>query len=264
MRILLVNDDGYRCRGLHALVRSLKDEHELTVVVPALEQSGKSHCMTFTDPVTYDHFHLSEVDYDIFMVRGTPSDCVLMALDQICETKPDLIISGINKGYNVGSAIVYSGTVSAAYEGASRGIPALALSADFSDADFELAAAMFKVMLPTIIGAEQGKSFFYNINFPNVPLSELKGIEKTTIAQNTITEKMEKRIDPFQREYYWHAYDCQLVESICDEEGTDMKAVHEGYISVTPLKLDYFDREKFDQMISFNDVFSALKGLKQS
>lgn len=262
MKILLVNDDGYRSAGIHALILALKEEHELTVVVPALEQSGKSHCMTFLDPVTCDHFHLSEVDHDIYMVHGTPSDCVLMALDQIMTDKPDLVISGINKGYNSGGAIVYSRTVSAAYEGASRGISAFALSADFSNADFNLVAEMFKTMLPRILKMEKDEPFFYNINFPNVPPSELKGIRKTTIADSQITEKMEKRVDPFQREYYWHAYDCALAESICDEAGSDMSAIHDGYISVTPLKLDYFDEKKFDRMMDFSDVFSEIKALK--
>lgn len=259
MKILLVNDDGYRCEGIHALILALKEEYELTVVVPALEQSGKSHCMTFLEPVSYDHFRLSAVDHEIYMVHGTPSDCVLMALDQIMDEKPDLVISGINKGYNSGGAIVYSGTVSAAYEGASRGIPSFALSADFSNADFTLAAKMFRMMLPAIMEAEKGNPFFYNINFPNVPFSALKGIKKTSIASSNITEKMEKRVDPFQREYYWHAYDCKLAESICDEAGSDMKAIHEGYISVTPLKLDYFDKMKFDRMLDFSDVFSKIK-----
>lgn len=263
MKILLVNDDGYRSPGLHALILALKDEHELTVAVPALEQSGKSHCMTFLEPVTYDHFHLSEVDHDIYMVHGTPSDCVLMALDQIMTQKPDLVVSGINKGYNAGGAIVYSGTVSAAYEGASRGIPAFALSADFSGADFPLAAAMFKTMLPSLLAQEKDGLFFYNINFPNLPLSALKGIRKTTIADSQITEKMEKRVDPFQREYYWHAYDCKLAESICDEAGSDMCALDEGYISVTPLKLNYFDEKKFKEMAAdFSAVFSEIKALQ--
>jgi 5'-nucleotidase len=261
MKILLVNDDGYRSIGIHALILALKEEHDLTVVVPALEQSGKSHCMTFLEPVTYDHFYLSEVDHEIYMVHGTPSDCVLMALDQIMEDKPDLVISGINKGYNSGGAIVYSGTVSAAFEGASRGIPSFALSAEFSNADFNLAAKIFKVMLPTFMEEENEQAFFYNINFPNVPISGLKGIRKTTIASSNITEKMEKRFDPFQREYYWHAYDCKLAESICDEQGTDMNAIQEGYISVTPLKLDYFDKTKFDRMRDLNDVFLKIKDL---
>ncbi|HMM05509.1 MAG TPA: 5'/3'-nucleotidase SurE [Clostridiales bacterium] len=262
MKILLVNDDGYRSPGIHALILALKAEHELTVAVPAMEQSGKSHCITFSEPVTCDRFYLSEVGHDIHMVHGTPADCVLMALDQIMTAKPDLVISGINKGHNAGGAIIYSGTVSAAYEGASRGISSFALSADFIDANFTLAAKMFKAMLPTVLEQEQDELFFYNVNFPNLPLSALKGIRKTTVARRQISEKMEKRMDPFQREYYWRTYDSEHFANICDEDGSDMRALREGYISVTPLKLNYFDEKKFERMTDFSDVFSEIKALK--
>ena len=97
MKILIVNDDGFRGKGLHALIRALKDDHDLTVVVPDSEQSGKSHSMTFLDPVYLDRYYVPEASHEVYTVKGTPGDCVIMALSQILDEKPDLLISGINK-----------------------------------------------------------------------------------------------------------------------------------------------------------------------
>lgn len=262
MRILIVNDDGFRGEGLHALIRALKDEHELTVVVPETEQSGKSHSMTFLDPVYLDKIYVSAADYEIYTVKGTPADCVMMALSQIMDEKPDVLISGINKGFNAAAAIVYSGTVSAAYEGASRGIPSFALSADYLGADFDLVARMFRLMLPAILKEEKENVFFYNINFPSVAIEDLKGIRKTTIASEPVTERMEKRTDPFFRDYYWHAFDGDTEKNQVNEAGSDTEALREGYISVTPLKLDYLDKEKYESMMGFSDVYAEIKALK--
>ena len=262
MKILIVNDDGFRGKGLHALIRALKDDHDLTVVVPDSEQSGKSHSMTFLDPVYLDRYYVPEASHEVYTVKGTPGDCVIMALSQILDEKPDLLISGINKGFNAGSSVVYSGTVSAAYEGASRGIPSFALSAGFLNADVDLAAGMFLKMLPAVMKEECGKPFFYNINFPEVSLAELKGIRKTTIASEPVSDAMEKRTDPFFRDYYWHAYDSLSAKDHAPEPGSDLEALQEGYISVTPLKLDYLDREKFETMMGFSDVFAEIKEMK--
>ena len=263
MKILIVNDDGYRGKGLHALIRALKDEHDLTVVVPEYEQSGKSHSVTFLDPLYLDKIHLYETDSDVYIVKGTPSDCVVMGISQILGGAPDLLISGINKGYNIASCLPYSGTVSAAYEGACRDIPSIALSAGYLNADFDLCANMFKIMLPEILKEENGKTFFYNINFPEVSLDELKGIRKTIVAREPMTGCLEKRTDPFGREYYWHAYD-EIHEDTMpvDEPGSDLEAIHQGYISITPLKLDYLDHKKYEKMTNFSDVYAMIKEMK--
>lgn len=263
MKILIVNDDGYRGKGLHALIRALKDEHDLTVVVPEYEQSGKSHSITFLDPLYLDKIYLPEADHDVYIVKGTPSDCVVMGLDQIFDETPDLLISGINKGFNIASCLPYSGTVSAAYEGACREIPSIALSAGYLNADFDLVANMFKIMLPELWKEENGKMFFYNINFPEVSLDELKGIRKTTVAREPIYDCLEKRKDPFGREYYWHSYDEIHQDTMPeDDPGSDLEAIHQGYISVTPLKLDYLDRKKYEDMTNFSDVYAMIKEMK--
>lgn len=263
MKILIVNDDGYRGKGLHALIRALKDDHDVTVVVPESEQSGKSHGITFLEPLVMEKVYLHEADYAVYAVKGTPADCVVMGIDQVMGEKPDLLLSGINKGFNIASCLPYSGTVSAAYEGACRGIPSIALSAGFMQADFDLAAKMFKVMLPTIMKEEKGQPFFYNINFPEVSLEELKGIRKTTVAKEPILDCLEKRKDPFGREYYWHSYDEVHDDTMPeDDPGSDLEAIHQGYISVTPLKLEYLDREKYENMMHFSDVYAEIKKMK--
>lgn len=159
--------------------------------------------------------------------------------------------------------IVYSGTVSAAYEGAVRGIPSIALSAPYFDADFDGIAEIFTKMLPAFFEKEKENSFFYNINFPDVPLDEVKGIVETTIDPGQVSEHLEKRVDPYRRTYYWHAYDCQDDDSQCDAPGSDMEALHDGYISVTPLKMDYLDYERFGSLPEFNDAFAFLKEKKR-
>lgn len=262
MKILIVNDDGFRGKGLHSLVRALKKDHDLTVVVPDSEQSGKSHSMTFLDPLYLDKFYCVESDYEIYAVRGTPGDCVLMGVNQVMKEPPDILLSGINRGFNTGSSIVYSGTVSAAYEGACRGIPSVALSAGYLDADFDLNAKIFAGLLPELMKREKGNIFFYNINFPSIPMEKIKGIRKTSVAEENIVECLEKRTDPFFRDYYWYAYDCQDEKSVCITPGSDVEALHEGYISITPLKLDYFDKNKFEAMDDFNDVFAEIKAQK--
>lgn len=263
MKILIVNDDGFRGKGLHALIRALKDDHELTVVVPEYEQSGKSHSITFLDPLYLDKIYLPEAEHEVYIVKGTPADCVVMGVDQLLGGAPDILLSGINRGYNIASCLPYSGTVSAAYEGACRNIPSIALSAGFIDADFDLVANMFKRMLPAILEAEKGNPFFYNINFPEVSLEELKGIRKTTIAREPVWDCLEKREDPFGRPYYWHSYDEIHEDTMpADDPGSDLEAIHQGYISVTPLKLDYLDREKLEHMMAFSDVYAEIKGMK--
>ena len=124
-------------------------------------------------------------------------------------------------------------------------------------------ANMFKIMLPELWKEENGKMFFYNINFPEVSLEELKGIRKTTVAREPIYDCLEKRKDPFGREYYWHSYDEIHQDTMPeDDPGSDLEAIHQGYISVTPLKLDYLDRKKYEDMTNFSDVYAMIKEMK--
>ncbi|MEG0998566.1 MAG: 5'/3'-nucleotidase SurE [Clostridiales bacterium] len=267
MKILIVNDDGYRGKGLHALINALKDEHQLTVVVPAQEKSGTSNSVTFLVPLTAEKIYLPKDDLNIWMVEGTPGDCTVIALDQLMEEKPDLIVSGINNGLNVADSVMYSGTVAAALQGAFQGIPTFALSNDFNCSDFSVSANIFKELLPNFLENEKGNNFLYNINFPNLPLSEIKGMKKTVISHARMMERFEKRISPYGRDYYWHIYDdvkegtggfTKAVKSQ-GEEPTDLETVKAGYISITPIKLEYLDKEKLKTMADYSAAFAKLK-----
>ncbi len=266
MNILIVNDDGYRGPGLHALIAALKDEHNLTVAVPAREKSGTSNSVTFLTPLTVEKVYLPQVDFDIWVVDGTPADCTVLALDQLVEERPDVILSGINNGANIADSVIYSGTIAAALQGAFQNIPTFALSADFNCQDFQVIAEIFQEMLPKFMQREKGKMFFYSLNFPAIPRQEIKGIKKTVISASRMIERFEKRRNPYGSDYYWHVYDdindgVQGGFSAVDEDMrgyiTDVEAVSQGYISVTPIKLDYLDHQKFKELDDFADVFAV-------
>lgn len=259
MKILIVNDDGYRGVGLHALIRALKKEHELTVAVPSQERSGNSNCITFLTPLTVEKIHLNSLDFDVWTVDGTPADCAVMALDQLCEEPPDVVISGINNGYNIADGVIYSGTVAAALQGAINGIPTFALSANHGYNWFDEAAMLFADLLPKFMEKEKGNHFFYNINFPDVPVNEIKGICKATISQGRMVNHLEQRVSPYGRPYYWHAYDLDTEYDLCKEEGSDGYATKNGYISITPLRVDYLDRDALETMYDYDNVFRDWK-----
>ena len=259
MKILIVNDDGYRGIGTHALIRALRKDHELTVAVPSRERSGNSNCITFLTPLTVEKIHLNSLDFDVWTVDGTPADCAVMALDQLCEEPPDVVISGINNGYNIADGVIYSGTVAAALQGAMKGIPTFALSANHSYAWFDDAASLFADLLPKSMEKEKGNHFFYNINFPDVPVNEIKGICKATISQGRMVNHLEQRVSPYGRPYYWHAYDLDTEYDLCKEEGSDGYATKNGYISITPLRVDYLDRDAFETMYDYDNVFRDWK-----
>ena len=259
MKILIVNDDGYRGIGTHALIRALRKDHELTVAVPSRERSGNSNCITFLTPLTVEKIHLNSLDFDVWTVDGTPADCAVMALDQLCEEPPDVVISGINNGYNIADGVIYSGTVAAALQGAMKGIPTFALSANHSYAWFDDAASLFADLLPKFMEKEKGNHFFYNINFPDVPVNEIKGICKATRSQGRMVNHLEQRVSPYGRPYYWHAYDLDTEYDLCKEEGSDGYATKNGYISITPLRVDYLDRDAFETMYDYDNVFRDWK-----
>ncbi|MEE0776538.1 MAG: 5'/3'-nucleotidase SurE [Bacillota bacterium] len=259
MKILIVNDDGYRGVGLHALIHALKDQHDLTVAVPSQERSGNSNCITFLTPLSVDKVHIEALDFDVWTVDGTPADCTIMGLDQLCDGKPDVVISGINNGYNIADGILYSGTVAAALQGAIQGIPTFALSVNHCYQWFDDAAMLFAELLPKFMEREKGNAFFYNINFPDVPVEKIKGILKSTISHGRMVEHFEKRISPYGRPYYWHAYDLATEYDLCKEEGSDGFAVKNGYISITPLRVDYLDKDALETMSDYDDVFHDWK-----
>lgn len=228
-RILITNDDGYRSEGLTALADALRPLGEITVVAPMSEASAIGHALTLRRPL-----RLEAIADRVFAVDGTPTDCVNIAVTQVFKGLPDLVVSGINKGWNLGDDITYSGTVAGALEAALLGVQGLAVSLkatrgtyDFgpaAEAAVGVAAAMMRRPLPT--------RTFLNVN---VPAGRPKGFRATVQARrNHVTEVLERH-DPKGRPYYW-------IDEGQDEwhehDRSDYQAVRDGYVSVTPLQPD--------------------------
>ena len=238
MRILLTNDDGIYAPGLEVLetiARELSDD--IWVCAPEEEQSGMGHALTLTRPVRLRHHGKRR-----FSVTGTPTDCVTMGLREVLDAAPDLILSGVNRGANLGDDITYSGTASAAMEGALAGVRSIALSQVLGPAEeregdlFDAARAWgHKVIAPLIEAPVPARSLI-NVNFPPRPAAQVQGVRVVRqgfhdYARGTVV----KGRDPRGLDYYW--FGLQGIEHTLDH-GTDLEAIDEGYVSVTPLHLD--------------------------
>ncbi|WP_394730814.1 5'/3'-nucleotidase SurE [Altererythrobacter sp. GH1-8] len=238
MRILVTNDDGYHAPGLEVLeeiARQFSDD--IWVCAPAEEQSGAGHSLTLNHPVRLQKFGERR-----FAVRGTPTDSVMMALRTVMDGPPDLVLSGVNRGANLGDDITYSGTVSAAIEGALAGIRSIALSQVYSregmgdDVPFSAAREWGAKVIEPLLGAQLPSRTLINVNFPPIPASDVKGIRVVRqgfhdYSRGTVVEGR----DPRGYRYYWFGLDA--IEHTLDH-GTDLEAIDEGYIAVTPLQLD--------------------------
>ena len=238
MRILLTNDDGIHAPGLAVLERiaaGLSDQ--VSVVAPEFDQSGLSHSLSLNDPL-----RLRQVSENKYALRGTPSDCIIMAVRHLFSgARPDLILSGVNAGQNAADDVTYSGTVAGAIEGTMLGVPAIALSQAYSYDDHERAVPWETVEThaPGIIGKLVAYGFpagvLYNINFPNRPPDKVAGIAVT--AQGRLAHRLhiDERRDGRGVPYFWLAY---RSEPTVAQSGTDVEALDKGAISVTPLRLD--------------------------
>jgi 5'-nucleotidase len=229
VRILVTNDDGYRSDGLRGLAAALRALGDVTVVAPTEEASAIGHALTLRHPL-----RLEAVDDRTFAVDGTPSDCVNIAVTQVFRGLPDLVVSGINKGWNLGDDITYSGTVAGALEGALLGIPSIAVSlrATRGDYDFSHAARAATSMADAILQRPLPSRVFLNIN---VPKGQPKGYRVTVQAKRNHVTAVSERHDPKGRPYYW-------IEEGQNEwephDRSDYQAVRDGYVSITPLHPD--------------------------
>ncbi len=240
MRILLVNDDGIAAPGIRALCEVLSADKEIEVVVaaPAHEQSGMAQAITVHRPIRVEEYKMSIHDIRAWKIHGTPADCVKLSLEVLLgEEKPDLVISGINRGSNLGTDVLYSGTVGAAIEGYLHKIPSIALSLDVqSEMDFSVAAKLAKEKLAA--WQQEEEPFLYNVNFPE----RLNAVADPFVFTKLGTRDYDNAFHRLVDEENHVAY--QMAGEICDgenDEATDIFAVNQGYISVTPLQLDLTD-----------------------
>ena len=236
MRILLTNDDGYNAPGIQTLYRTLRSltNHEISIVAPDSQRSATGHSITLFQPLFLTEHELE--GQKGYAVSGTPSDCVKLAIQGGLVSKPNLLISGINQGSNLGTDVFYSGTVSAAMEGVLLGIPSLAVSlAGFEFADFKPAATFLAEQLESIIRHHQ--EGLVNINIPGKPQSEWRGLKVTKLGKAVYENVFERRVDPHGRPYFWQCGN--LSQDL--EENTDLRAIQEDYISISPMHSDLTD-----------------------
>lgn len=237
MRILITNDDGIGAPGLAALVSEMKKLGQVTVVAPLSEMSAVGHAITLSDPLRVTSY---EKNGDFFghAVRGTPADCVKLAYWVLLkdQPKPDLLISGINLGANTGINVIYSGTVSAATEGAILGIPSFAISlATFVNPDFSAAAEFAGDLAQQLLQHRLPKGVFLNVNVPAIPKERIQGVRITRQGQANYIEEYSARMDPHKRNYYWLTGEKVDIE---DSEDVDDRAIMQNHISITPVHYD--------------------------
>lgn len=228
-RILLTNDDGVHSEGILALADALMPLGEVTIVAPILEASAIGHALTLRHPL-----RLERVRPGVYAVDGTPTDCVNVAIAHVLNEKPDLIVSGINKGWNLGDDVTYSGTVSGALEGALLGIPSIAVSTQNRGNDFDFGPAARAAFTVSEAVLERGMPKFTLLNI-NAPFGPNKGLRATVQAKRNHVTVVNKRIDPRNRPYFW-------IEEGENEwephDRSDYQAVRDGYVSITPLHPD--------------------------
>ncbi len=254
MRILCTNDDGIHAPGLEVIEQIASQlSDDVWVIAPELDQSGVSHSLSLNDPL-----RLRQVGEQRFAVRGTPTDCVIMgARHVLLQKQPDLVLSGVNKGRNVAEDVVYSGTIAGALEGTILGLPAIALSQEFSletrsNPPFETALRYGPDVIRKVMKAGVPKNTVVNVNFPACAPEDVQGIMVARQGKrNQGFLRVEERRDGRNNPYFWIGFE-RLANVVPPPDGTDLAALAARYISVTPLRLDRTDDE-FSQALS--DVF---------
>lgn len=248
--ILVTNDDGIHAKGLSALIEMVVPLGKLVVVAPEEGNSGMSHAITIKTPLRIRK-HKRPDGIDFYSVNGTPVDCVKLAMSQILESKPALIVSGINHGSNASVSVLYSGTMAAAIEGCLYGIPSIGFSLlDFtSDADFSATIPFGRRIASQILENGLSHGISLNVNFPVIPLSEIRGIRICRQNKGTWREEFEKRVDPRGHEYFWLTGYFHNEEPLAVD--TDEYALANGYISIVPISIDltgYAEMERLNTM----------------
>ena len=236
MKILLTNDDGIYSEGIQILKNQLDNIAEVIVIAPDRERSTIGHAMTLRKPLRIKKVKVDGIFWG-FSLDGTPADCVIVGLLEIMKNeKPDLVVSGINHGPNLGDDIIYSGTVSAAMEGAMRNIPSLAVSlAGFEDFQFESAALFTKKIAYDLVKNNLPSNLVLNINFPNIVYEEIKGVEVTRHGKRVYQNEVKIIDDPKGTSHYWLGG--ELPEGNIEPD-TDFEAIYNNKVSITPLSLD--------------------------
>lgn len=250
MKILITNDDGVYAEGILALKQEMGRIGDVFVVAPDRPRSASGHSITLHKPLRINPVHLPDGTQG-WATTGTPSDCVTLGVIDIIKEKPDLVISGINLGSNLGYDLTYSGTVAGAMEGAVMGIPSFAVSLTSYElsSSYEFAARLSRRLAEQITKYGLPSYTLLNVNVPDVPEQAINGIEVTRVGRRTYSSRVEKRTDPMGRDYYWLGGDLPEDEL---EEGTDVKAVADDKVSITPIHMDLTNYELLKKMKSWD------------
>lgn len=243
MHILLSNDDGYLAPGLRVLAEALSKLHTISVVAPDRNRSGASNSLTLERPL-----RANVADNGFTCVNGTPTDCVHLAITGLLESEPDIVISGINDGANMGDDVLYSGTVAAAMEGRFLGLPAIAVSmGSYTPEHFESAAKAIVQIVEQLQQQPLKQDSILNVNVPDLPWHEIKGIKATRLGNRHKSEGVIKQTDPRGEAVYWVGPPGKTQDA---GEGTDFHAIEGGFISITPLQIDL---TRYDSLNGLND-----------
>ncbi|MCM8772480.1 MAG: 5'/3'-nucleotidase SurE [Candidatus Omnitrophica bacterium] len=246
MKILLTNDDGIFSEGLRAIYKKLKEIADVFVVVPETEKSATSHSINLLSPLRVKKVKVNGIT--CYIVSGTPVDCVKIGIKELIKEKIDMVVSGINPGPNLGMDILYSGTVSAASEGAILGIPSISISiADYKNFNFKTAAEISLRIIKKIKSIKFPKDTILNVNIPNKEIDEIKGIKITYQSESRFNEEYEKRVDPRGNIYFWLK---GFFEEKIDEMESDVSAIKNDYVSITPLHLNLTDYKFLENLKS--------------
>ena len=249
MKILVCNDDGINSAGINALTTALQEIGEVTVVAPITEQSAVGHAITMKTPLRVTKYYKNK-DFFGYAVEGTPADCIKMGIRNILKEKPDLVVSGINHGSNTAINIIYSGTVSAAREAAIMDVPAIAISVTNHLAEnFDYAKDVAKKFSQLVVKNGLPVGTLLNINVPDLPREEIKGILLTKQGKSKWDDIYEERQDPYGNNYYWLTG--SLIEADADL-AIDQHAIKSNYVSVTPIHFDLTDYKTYEEMKTWN------------
>ncbi len=243
MHFLLSNDDGYQAPGLAALAEVLTDLGKVTVVAPDRDRSGASNSLTLDAPL-----HVKQDNRGFYYVNGTPTDCVHLAVTGLLDKEPDMVISGINSGANLGDDVIYSGTVAAAMEGRFLGCPAIALSLASANPDnYSSAVAVANKVIQSVMN-QSLDDVLLNVNIPDVEYEQINGFSVTRLGNRHKSEPAQEAFDPKGRKVYW-------VGPVGAEqdagEGTDFHAIRTNKVSITPLQVDLTRHESLQTMTNW-------------
>ena len=244
-RILITNDDGISSKGIYALWEAMEEIGETYIVAPISEQSASSHSITLSHPIRVESVERSN-GFKGWAVSGTPADCTKIAIRSLMEKSPDVLISGINRGANLGNNIIYSGTVSAATEGTILGIPSIAISlASYKTDKYETVKIIAKQIVEYVMKNSLPKMTLLNVNVPYCNIDDIKGIKITRQGSQYFVDEFEERIDPRNRNYYWIK-----GKMIDDDQSLDFdgKAIEDNYVSVTPIHFNLTDETYLEDL----------------